>query len=325
MRVQAQVHRAALFPVYHRSALSCARHIWRLDGLRGLYRGLSAQAIRDVPSSGLYFWIYERLVQPDSLLRRPRRPPAPASTPTSDSPFSDRQGRGTDTHSVRTDRADKADKAQSGQGGQSGQSGQTAGLGLGIYPAAFVAGAVAGPVSWIGVMPLDVLKSRLQADPERRRYGGVLDCARKTWRAEGLRAFWRGSSMILIVSLPANAVAFLAYEFNVRTLSGWELHRERYRPTGSGSDYIDSGSAPSGPSTGSARSGPSTGHSLLPSLPQPLPHSESTASRSGATYFAALTSPAHLSAPIHPARPHAAQSAQSQQSAHSQPADRPAE
>ena len=42
------------------TTLDCARRIVRLYGLAGLYHGLSATVVRDVASTGLYFYVYEK-------------------------------------------------------------------------------------------------------------------------------------------------------------------------------------------------------------------------------------------------------------------------
>ncbi|CAG8601356.1 11086_t:CDS:2 [Paraglomus brasilianum] len=56
-------------------------------------------------------------------------------------------------------------------------------------------GALAGYAMWTSVYPVDVLKSKLQTDgftPETRKYNGVIDCARKIHRTEGVKGFFRG-------------------------------------------------------------------------------------------------------------------------------------
>ena len=53
------------------TALSMFRHIYQHEGVRGLYRGYSATALRDIPSYGVYFltyeWTKDRLVAASSL------------------------------------------------------------------------------------------------------------------------------------------------------------------------------------------------------------------------------------------------------------------
>lgn len=41
------------------STMDCAQKIWRNEGLRGMYKGFNATAIREVPSFGIYFTSYK--------------------------------------------------------------------------------------------------------------------------------------------------------------------------------------------------------------------------------------------------------------------------
>ena len=42
--------------------------------------------------------------------------------------------------------------------------------------------------------PADVIKTRLQvvAREGQQSYTGVIDCAKKIWKQEGFKAFWKG-------------------------------------------------------------------------------------------------------------------------------------
>jgi len=74
------------------------------------------------------------------------------------------------------------------------------------------AGGVAGVASWLVVLPLDLVKSRLQADALRRpAYSGAWHCARRTLRREGPAAFYRGWLLVACRAFPVNAGIFLAY------------------------------------------------------------------------------------------------------------------
>ena len=44
--------------------------------------------------------------------------------------------------------------------------------------------------------PADVIKTRLQvvAREGQTTYNGVIDCARKIWKEEGGKAFWKGTA-----------------------------------------------------------------------------------------------------------------------------------
>lgn len=80
-----------------------------------------------------------------------------------------------------------------------------------------VAGGFSGGVGSLATNPMDVIKTRLQINPDL--YGGnVLVCAQKTLEEGGPSAFLRGSVPRLIHKVPANAFFFVFYEFFCRAL-----------------------------------------------------------------------------------------------------------
>jgi len=94
-----------------------------------------------------------------------------------------------------------------------------------------VAGGVAGLMSWSSTMPLDVVKSRLQSDSPvgpassgtgrtAARYTGVVDCAVRSWRAEGVSVFFRGLTVTCMRAFPTNAVILVVYVNALRLLDG---------------------------------------------------------------------------------------------------------
>jgi len=78
----------------------------------------------------------------------------------------------------------------------------------------FVAGGLAGLISWQSIIYLDVVKSRLQADCHLKpKYSGMLDCARQSYRQDGPRVFFRGFSMMSLRAFPLNGATFVGYEY----------------------------------------------------------------------------------------------------------------
>ncbi|KAL7286492.1 hypothetical protein TKK_0019229 [Trichogramma kaykai] len=82
-------------------------------------------------------------------------------------------------------------------------------------PHMLLAGGTAGTVSWIVSYPLDVVKSRLQADSEGR-YSGALDCFRKSVQAEGWICMVRGLNSTIIRAFPTNAATFAVVTWTMR-------------------------------------------------------------------------------------------------------------
>lgn len=76
------------------------------------------------------------------------------------------------------------------------------------------AGAIAGVPAASLVTPADVIKTRLQvvARAGQTTYSGVIDAARKIYKEEGLRAFWKGAAARVFRSSPQFGVTLLTYE-----------------------------------------------------------------------------------------------------------------
>jgi len=84
----------------------------------------------------------------------------------------------------------------------------------------FVCGGSAGVTYWSLTYPTDVIKSSLQSDElqrSQRKYHGILDCARKLYRDEGWRRFYRGFIPCMLRAVPANATMLIVLE-NTRQL-----------------------------------------------------------------------------------------------------------
>ncbi|KAJ1923035.1 Mitochondrial carrier protein ymc2 [Tieghemiomyces parasiticus] len=82
-------------------------------------------------------------------------------------------------------------------------------------------GALAGYAMWGSVYPIDAIKSKLQTDqlsPSKRRYHSTWDCARQTFKAEGVAGFYRGIVPCLLRAAPANAATFIGFELAMRFL-----------------------------------------------------------------------------------------------------------
>ncbi|MBA0767410.1 hypothetical protein Gotri_016296 [Gossypium trilobum] len=85
----------------------------------------------------------------------------------------------------------------------------------------WISGGLAGVSSWIGCYPLDVVKTRLQAQSwasSRKGYDGVIDCVEKSVKQEGHGVLWRGLRTTLARAFVVNGAIFAAYETAMRCL-----------------------------------------------------------------------------------------------------------
>lgn len=78
-----------------------------------------------------------------------------------------------------------------------------------------IAGGLAGTASWILTYPIDVIKSRLQADVNFK-YNGTIDCFKKSIKQEGLMCLFRGLNSTIIRAFPTNAATFAVVNWTFR-------------------------------------------------------------------------------------------------------------
>ena len=89
--------------------------------------------------------------------------------------------------------------------------------------AALLAGGLAGTASWLSILPIDVIKSKLQADdPARPLYRGMVHCARLTVLRDGPRALFAGGTLLVTRAFIVNAVIFLGYECGLEAIHWME-------------------------------------------------------------------------------------------------------
>ncbi|XP_070572168.1 solute carrier family 25 member 45-like isoform X2 [Ptychodera flava] len=87
--------------------------------------------------------------------------------------------------------------------------------------ALLIAGGLAGSATWFCISPLDVLKSRWQADGvKEQKYHSILHCIRDSYKTGGYRVFFTGLTINCIRGFPVNAVIFAVYSLMLRVLEG---------------------------------------------------------------------------------------------------------
>ncbi|PHH68878.1 hypothetical protein CDD80_7168 [Ophiocordyceps camponoti-rufipedis] len=84
-----------------------------------------------------------------------------------------------------------------------------------------IIGATSGAIGATVVYPLNVVRTRLQTQGtagHRETYTGIWDVARKTYRREGLRGFYKGLTPNLLKVAPALSITWVVYENSKRLL-----------------------------------------------------------------------------------------------------------
>lgn len=76
----------------------------------------------------------------------------------------------------------------------------------------FACGLFAGSVAGWAATPADVIKTRLQSEGGKQKWGGVVSCARMTYQQEGLTAFFKGAMARVILVGPLFGIVLATYE-----------------------------------------------------------------------------------------------------------------
>ncbi|KAK6205522.1 citrate transport protein [Scheffersomyces amazonensis] len=78
--------------------------------------------------------------------------------------------------------------------------------------ATFSVGAFAGTITVYTTMPIDTVKTRMQALGAEKRYSSTLNCFVKIFRDEGLLTFWKGATPRLGRLFFSGGIVFTIYE-----------------------------------------------------------------------------------------------------------------
>jgi len=82
-----------------------------------------------------------------------------------------------------------------------------------------IAGGLTGIINWVFVLPLDVVKNRIQAAPDGHYPRGARDAWPELIKTEGIRGMYKGMVPVFIRAFPANAACFLGYETAIKVIN----------------------------------------------------------------------------------------------------------
>ncbi|EGG18749.1 mitochondrial substrate carrier family protein [Cavenderia fasciculata] len=184
--------------IIYNGPIDCIKSIVKEDGWKGLFKGIRITFVRDFLGDMVYFCTYEALKR--NLITFSDRftsSSSPTGTPGGDKPST---------------AAENTIKIKS--------------VATNLPPwVAICAGGCAGMSFWFSIYPLDVIKTRIQTQPNNSplKYGGIIDCAKMIYKQEGLSAFYRGFTATLFRAFPTSAINFLMYETTRKLLNSKTL------------------------------------------------------------------------------------------------------
>lgn len=80
-------------------------------------------------------------------------------------------------------------------------------------------GGLSGYTLWLGIYPIDVIKSKLQTDSlDKPKYKGGLSVIRDIAARNGVKGFYRGFLPTILRAAPANGATFAVFELTMRLL-----------------------------------------------------------------------------------------------------------
>ncbi|KAH3678220.1 hypothetical protein WICMUC_001649 [Wickerhamomyces mucosus] len=76
----------------------------------------------------------------------------------------------------------------------------------------FIVGAFSGVVTVYSTMPIDTVKTRMQALGAEKQYSSTIDCFVKIYKNEGIKTFWKGATPRLGRLILSGGIVFTIYE-----------------------------------------------------------------------------------------------------------------
>ncbi|EGV65156.1 hypothetical protein CANTEDRAFT_113631 [Yamadazyma tenuis ATCC 10573] len=81
-------------------------------------------------------------------------------------------------------------------------------------------GGLSGYTLWIGIYPVDVVKSKLQTDSlTKPSYKGSMSVIKDVWAKNGIKGFYRGFIPTILRAAPANGATFAMFELTMRLIN----------------------------------------------------------------------------------------------------------
>lgn len=195
-----------------RNASSTFLNIVKTEGVRGLYRGMYAQIMKDTCFAAVYLTLYGKARE---WAKRIPAEPCPCTTPTQQSTDSNndraRDNNNSNVNSSASSSSKSPSRRLSDKEMKVSLHGGSHSIGLMDYPCVrtFLAGCLASTVTWTLLQPLDTFKTYVQSRRNPREFAAGWG---KGSGQQSIRMLWRGLPVSLFRSGPISGVAMIVYE-----------------------------------------------------------------------------------------------------------------
>eukprot|EP01091_Cochliopodium_minus_P020777 TRINITY_DN9189_c0_g1_i1.p1 TRINITY_DN9189_c0_g1~~TRINITY_DN9189_c0_g1_i1.p1 ORF type:complete len:245 (-),score=38.43 TRINITY_DN9189_c0_g1_i1:149-883(-) len=102
---------------------------------------------------------------------------------------------------------------------------------MGVGAVNFLAGAIAEITSTVIWLPFEIVsqKMQIQGPLKEKKFKNSLECARETFRNEGIKGFYRGSGATFLTVVPSGSVSWATYEILKKWISKYFSEKEEER------------------------------------------------------------------------------------------------
>ncbi|XP_076864482.1 solute carrier family 25 member 32a isoform X2 [Brachyhypopomus gauderio] len=204
--------------------LHCLRSIWKVEGVRGLYQGVTPNIWGAGASWGLYFLFYNAIKAYIQESRQSELSAAEHLVSAAEAGILTLCLTNpvwvTKTRLVLQYSAEPDGKRYKGMLDALVKIYRHEGIpGLYRSPLEYISMAAISKIFAVAATyPYQVVRARLQ--DQHNSYGGIVDVIRRTWRNEGVEGFYKGMVPNLVRVIPACCITFLVYENVSRLLLG---------------------------------------------------------------------------------------------------------
>ncbi|XP_016089639.1 mitochondrial folate transporter/carrier-like [Sinocyclocheilus grahami] len=199
----------------------CMKTIWKLEGIRGLYQGVTPNIWGAGASWGLYFLFYNAIKAYTQEGRQTELSAGEHLVSAAEAGQFEKEPPGFVPGLVGTSHAALQFMTYEGLKREQNKYKKMPSESL-LSPLEYITMAAISKIFAVAVTyPYQVVRARLQ--DQHNNYSGIVDVIQRTWSNEGIEGFYKGMVPNLVRVIPACCITFLVFENVSRLLLG-EYH-----------------------------------------------------------------------------------------------------